>query len=48
MFFQILISLILGLSSPSNGTVTTLDNPAPTTPPTTVGGDQGQTPPPKG
>jgi len=46
MFFQLLITLILGLTSPSNGTVTTQDVPSP--PPTTVGGDQGQIIPPKG
>jgi len=40
MFFHLLIALILGLGSPSNGTVHTQDDPP-------VGGDTGQIPPPK-
>jgi hypothetical protein len=41
MFFcQLLIALILGLGSPSNGTVHTQTDPP-------VGGDTGQNPPPK-
>ena len=47
MFFQLIIAMLMGLGCPStsnntnqDGTVTTQDGP-------TLGGDHGQTPPPK-
>lgn len=39
-FYHLLIALILGLGSPSDGTVKTQDEPP-------IGGDTGHIPPPK-
>jgi len=41
-FFHLMLAALLGLGSPSNGTVTTQDDAPPIT-----GGDTGHIPPPK-